>query len=325
MRIHTAVVVALGLLGIASAGRLAFAQASPPGPDLTGSWGSINHEDALERGQGPFLVDYLGIPFNEEGRALALSTSLSRFQTIERQCQLWPPDYIVIGPQGLKIWTTNDQVSGAVIAYHIGAIEDRAELVIWMDGRSHPSAEAPHTRAGFSTGQWKGNTLIVRTTHVKAGIIRRNGAQHSDEATYTTYFTRHGDRMTATVFIRDPFYLTEPLVISKSLQLNQANNAQSPIGVPCVAGYEGTSAEAVPHYLPGQNDALDDLPKAYAIPREAALGGAETMYPEFRKKIKDAYVRPERCLRNCGGPAGRGGGPPPPPPQGGAPAPATPR
>jgi hypothetical protein len=39
------------------------------------------------------------------------------------------------------------------------------------------------------------------------------------------------------------------------------------------------------------------------------------MYPEFRKKLKDVYMRPEKCLQNCGGP------PAPPAP----PAPAAPR
>lgn len=38
------------------------------------------------------------------------------------------------------------------------------------------------------------------------------------------------------------------------------------------------------------------------IPREAALGGAETMYPEFRQRIKGTFVRPEKCTQNCGAP-----------------------
>jgi len=36
---------------------------------------------------------------------------------------------------------------------------------------------------------------------------------------------------------------------------------------------------------------------------------AETMYPEFRQKIKDTFVRPEKCTQTCGAPA-----PPPAPP-----------
>ena len=31
--------------------------------DLSGSWASINHEDALERGGGPYPDDWTGLPF----------------------------------------------------------------------------------------------------------------------------------------------------------------------------------------------------------------------------------------------------------------------
>jgi hypothetical protein len=45
---------------------------------------------------------------------------------------------------------------------------------------------------------------------------------------------------------------------------------------------------------------LDQLPKLYGIPEEAAMGGAETMYPEYRDKIKSEFKLPEKCTRNCG-------------------------
>jgi len=31
------------------------------------------------------------------------------------------------------------------------------------------------------------------------------------------------------------------------------------------------------------------------------MGGAETMYPEYRDKIKDKFVAPAKCTQNCGG------------------------
>jgi len=62
----------------------------------------------------------------------------------------------------------------------------------------------------------------------------------------------------------------------------------------------------VPHYLPGQNPQLDEMTALYGIPAEAELGGAETMYPEYRDKIKDKFVLPAKCKKNCG--AGGGGG-----------------
>jgi hypothetical protein len=41
----------------------------------------------------------------------------------------------------------------------------------------------------------------------------------------------------------------------------------------------------VPSYLPGANPSMNDFGKKYDIPAEAALGGAESMYPEQARKI----------------------------------------
>ena len=267
--------------------------------ELSGSWAARNHEDALERGAGPYAVDYTGLPLNDDARDKALSYSASQLGMIERQCGLYPPHYIALGPFGLKIWNETDSISGDTIAWKIGAWEDRAATTIWMDGRPHPSANAPHERGGFTTGAWEGDTLVAYTTHMRAGVIRRNGVPNSDRATMTSYFFRNGDLLTLLVVVEDPVYLAEPFLISKAFQLDAG--PIRPIGPPCVPGYEGQSDDGeVPHYLPGTNPSVDELTKLYHIPRDAVLGGARTMYPEFRKTIRDTYVRPEKCVRNCG-------------------------
>jgi len=273
--------------------------------ELAGSWAARNHEDGLERGGGPYAVDYTGLPINEEGRARGLSYSADQLSMIEHQCGQWPPFYLVKGPFGMKIWNETDPVTGNTIALVIGAWEDKGLQRIWMDGRSRPSSLAPHDRGGFTTGEWQGTTLVTFTTHIKAGSLRRNGAPSSDQATIEAHFIRHGDILTVLEIIDDPVYLTEPELVSKSFVPDP--NPMSPVGPPCVAGYEGVPEGKVPHYLPGTNPSIDELTKFYGIPREATLGGAETMYPEYRKKIKDRFVRPEKCTQNCGAP------PPPPP------------
>jgi hypothetical protein len=267
--------------------------------ELSGSWAGRNHEDAMERGPGPYAVDYTGLPLNDDARDRALAYSGAQLGMIERQCGLYPPYYVALGPFGIKIWNESDPVSGNTVAWKIGAWEDRAATTIWMDGRPHPSPNAPHQRGGFTTGTWEGDTLVAYTTHMRAGVIRRNGVPTSDQASMTTYFFRNGDLMTMLVVVEDPVYLSEPFMVSKNFQLDAG--PVRPIGPPCVPGYEGQSGE-VPHYLPGANPSVDELTKLYGIPRDATLGGAPTLYPEFRKTIKDAYVRPEKCVRNCGGP-----------------------
>ena len=85
-----------------------------------------------------------------------------------------------------------DPDSGRLIAYSLQGSYGRPRT-IWMDGRPHPSDLAPHTWAGFSTGRWERNTLVVTTTHIKAGWLQRNGAPTSDLATMTEFFTRYDD------------------------------------------------------------------------------------------------------------------------------------
>jgi hypothetical protein len=248
--------------------------------EITGSWAARNHE--VLAGDG-LPVDFTGIPLNEEGRIRALTYSESQLSMIERQCQGWPAFYMVQGPFGLKIWSDNDPVKGNVISYTIGAWEDRAPLTIWMDGRPHPSQYAEHTRAGFTTGKWEGTTLVAYTTHMKAGFLRKTGAPSSDEATMTTRFYRHGDILTVLAVVEDPIYLAEPWILSRSFQLSAT--PLSTTGPPCVTAYEASVGETAPHYDPDKNPFADEMTKKYGVPRDAATGNPETLYPEYRKKI----------------------------------------
>jgi hypothetical protein len=287
--IRRAALVALLLLGPST--HVASAQT-----ELAGSWAARNTED-ISRDSYP--VDFIGLPLSDEGRIRALSYSESQLSMIEHQCQGWPAFYFVQGPFGLKIWSDTEPVKGSLISWTIGAWEDRAPITIWMDGRPHPSKYAEHMRGGFTTGTWEGTTLVAYTTHMKAGFIRKNGPPSSDQATMTSRFYRHGDILTVLVVIEDPIYLAEPEVVSKSFQLDAA--PMSPVGPPCVSGFEGRKAQqGVPHYAPEKNPFVDELTKLFRIPREAVLGNPETMYPEYRKKNKNSYVRPEPCKNDCG-------------------------
>ncbi|PWU03508.1 MAG: hypothetical protein C5B51_19005 [Terriglobia bacterium] len=268
--------------------------------DLSGSWASKNHEDALERGAGPNPVDFTGIPFNESGRAKALSYSQSQISMPERICAFYSQWHMMVGTFGLKIWNEPDPLRGGTAAWVVGEWEDRAAMRIWMDGRAHPSKNAPHSQEGFTTGTWDGDVLTAVTTHMLTGYLRRNGVMTSDQATMITHFIRHGDMLTLASEIVDPIYLTEPYYITRTFVSNPAGMSIG--GPPCIIGDEGVPVGTVPHYLPGKNPFLDEMTKLYGIPREAALGGAETMYPAYRDKIKDKFVMPAKCLRNCGGP-----------------------
>ena len=48
--------------------------------------------------------------------------------------------------------------------------------------------------------------------------------------------------------------------------------------------------DEVPHYLWGQKpeEFMNEMTRKYGVPREAVLGYPETLYPEYRAKIKGA-------------------------------------
>lgn len=263
--------------------------------EFTGSWAPIGTEDVQN---DSLPVDYLGLALTEEGRARALAYDESQKGMIERQCQGWGASYVVLGPFGLRVTTQTDPATNRVVSYTIGAWEDWNGLIIWMDGRPHPSQYALHTQAGFTTGRWEGGALAARTTHMQAGFIRKTGVPLTDEATIDWRFYRHGDVLTVLMVARDPVYLVDPEIVSKSFRLSPRPLAYD---TPCVTGFEGREpGDSVPHFAPDKNPFLDEFVKFYGLPREAVLGYPETLYPEYRKKIEATYVQPPPCKDSCG-------------------------
>ena len=186
--------------------------------EFAGSWAPLATED-VQNDSVP--VDYLGLALTDEGRTRALSYDESQKSMIERQCQGWGASYMVLGPFGLRISRQSDPNTNRLVSYTIDAWEDWMEMTIWMDDRPRPSAHAMHTQAGFTTGRWEGGALGARTTHMKAGFIRKTGVPLSDQATIDWRFFRHGDLLTVLMVARDPVYLVEPEIISKSFRLSK--------------------------------------------------------------------------------------------------------
>jgi hypothetical protein len=255
--------------------------------DLTGVWSPLFHEDNPERVAGPEIGDYLGLPITPAARQWALSWSASRITLPEEQCQVHVSPYIYRGPLNFRSWEERDPESQQIIAikHYISTYEQTRTF--WMDGRPHPPAYAAHTWMGFSTGKWEGDMLTVYTTHIKQDWIRRNGVLESDRAFMNEHFIRHGDYLTHVVLIQDPGYLEEPFVRSNDFRLN--TNFNGNWTWPCRPADEVPDRPkgAVPAYALGNNPDINEfLTRHPMVPPEAAMGGKETMYPEYIEKIK---------------------------------------
>ena len=224
-RTGTVMLLMLGVLLIA--GTPAFAQV-----DFTGVWnGNTNAEDGPERAAGPSLVEFLGLPINDQARQWGLAYRPGRLSLPEHQCQVHVVHYIHRGPFGARIWEERDPVTHQLIAIHEAINTYEQKRTIWMDGRPHPSPNAPHTWMGFSTGVWEGNMLTITTTHIKQGWYRRENIPSSDEATTIEHWVRNGNVWTHISVTEDPIFLAEPLIKSEDFTLNRQSELQSVLAV----------------------------------------------------------------------------------------------
>jgi hypothetical protein len=82
--------------------------------------------------------------------------------------------------------------------------------IIFLDGRDHPPADAPHSKNGHSIGHWEGEELVVDTTHIASATFMNNGFSHSDDLHLTERFrlSADGQILYATQVSEDPTVFT---------------------------------------------------------------------------------------------------------------------
>jgi hypothetical protein len=259
----------------------AYAQASFDTPyqttDFSGEWTEIPHEVGFTAD----LYDYTGIPYNAAGKMRADTGDISDWSSPDFVCRPHPGIYNWFYGGGLRIIKEVDPISRELVAYHVQFLRG-LDRPIYMDGRPHPSELAPHTWAGFSTGKFDGDTLVVTTTHMRESYIRANTALFSEKAKATEFITLDGDIMTVSTYIEDPAYMEEPFMQSISFRRNL--HQELPY-FPCTIGVENV-VEGFPHFLPGKNPYIADAAKKMGVPVETVKGGKETLYPEYREKLK---------------------------------------
>lgn len=253
--------------------------------DIVGEWGNRFHEDFWERRSGLQIGDFTGFAMTDAGRRMAESWNPSWFSLPQNQCRPHTSIYGIRGPADMRISKEFEPVTQKLLAYKLewslGAFQE-----IWMDGRPHPPEYAPHTWEGFATGEWEGNMLKVRVTHIKAGYVQRNGAPHSDEAVTTEYFERHGDTLLLTTIIEDPLFYEEPIVKTTNWEAEQIRLGRTYCGPGEVVVETPGRPDEVPHFLPGKNDQIQEFVTQRHVPLDAAMGKRETIYPEYLLKMQ---------------------------------------
>jgi hypothetical protein len=225
---------------------------------------------------------------NEAARLRAMAWVASIQTLPEWQCRPHAASYISRGPSQLRISKEVDPVSREVTAWHMEWLRS-IDKAIYMDGRPHPSKNAPHTWGGYSTGEWIGDMLKISTTHIKEEYLKRDGVFHSDQIVVNSYLIRRGNYLTFVLVEHDPVYMTEPLVRSTEYQIDAHQNIPP---YPCNVVEEVDRPKGiVPHNMPGTpyyTEDVKDFANRYGIPWDVVTAGAANMYPEIQSKLKQA-------------------------------------
>ncbi|MGH8141020.1 MAG: hypothetical protein ACREU2_00665 [Steroidobacteraceae bacterium] len=294
----------LASMTVAGMATILYAAAACAQVDLSGNWVLESTQDQLKYDEGPFPDMFAGIPVNEDGRQAGVTYPGDEGQELNRLCQPWPAHYLLMGPWGGRFSAVRDH-QGHLVAWVVASpAYDRLSMTIWMDGRAAPRPLALHTFAGFSTGKWQGSTLVVSTSELKDAYMERNGLPSSSQETDTFFFTRHGDEMTVMSVIRDPVYLEAPWVLARTLKLLSAGSVVNDPILYCMpaetlAGFSDGYHNAI-ELPPREAQQLAFMKQHYNLPLEATLGGAQTMYPEFARKIRSEYKPPrDYCKLYC--------------------------
>jgi hypothetical protein len=146
--------------------------------------------------------EYGGLKVKPEALAVAQKWTPRDEMTVSNACK--PPSlvYAMQGPFPMEIYQGTEFIIFKLEYYDLMRI-------VFMDGRPHPPADAPHSKMGHSVGKWEGDTLVVDTTHVAASTIANNGLEHSDQVRVIERFklSADGKMLLATQEFEDPTVL----------------------------------------------------------------------------------------------------------------------
>ena len=156
-----------------------------------------------------------------------------------------------------------------------------------LDGRaSPPVAKRPALGRRFRDRE-VGRRHAHRADHAPQDRVDQARRRHagSDHSTITMHLTRRENLLTLTTIQEDPHYLTEPHVVSRVWEWNpRAGNGDRPQCNTRQRDPVDRGHGIVPHQIPGKNPEEDYMVRTFNLPKEAAMGYAETLYPEYSQE-----------------------------------------
>ena len=143
--------------------------------------------------------EFSGLSLTAEAREAVRNYDYAAELLPENACKAPSVAFYMQAPFPMEIYAGRDLIVFRMEYYDL-------YRVIFMDGREHPPADAPHTLSGHSVGRWEGETLVVETTHIASGSFMNNGFDHSEDLQLTERFevSEDGSTLWATQLYEDP-------------------------------------------------------------------------------------------------------------------------
>jgi hypothetical protein len=222
--------------------------APPPAPtarasapiDLAGYWVSVVNEDWRYRMVTPAKGDYKGVPITREALQIVNAWNPTGDEAAGNQCKSYGAAAIMRVPGRIHITWQDDNTMKL-------ETDAGTQTRVFQFGAPTP-VPSPPTWQGQSIARWerpgraapadKAGTLVVTTTGMKAGYLRKNGVPYSDAARVTEYFDLSplpggGQLIVVTTIVDDPRYLTQPFVVSSQFKKEADGSKWDP--TPCSA------------------------------------------------------------------------------------------
>ncbi len=196
--------------------------------DPAGNWVSLVTRDWRFRMLVPPKGDFAGVPVSPVGKGFATAWDASADASAGKQCEAYGAGAVMLIPERLQIaWQDDNTLRVQTDAgmqtrlLHFVADAKAAEAGPSWQGYSLARWQIAQPRANnpFSTYQVheqavRAGSIKVSTTHLLAGLIRKNGVAYSDQAQMTEYWEQHagppGDYasyLLITSVLSDPLYL----------------------------------------------------------------------------------------------------------------------
>lgn len=194
--------------------------------DITGYWVSIVTEDWRFRMVTPPKGDYDSVPISPAGRKIADAWDPAKDEAAGEQCKSYGAAAIMRVPGRLNIsWQDDNTLRVETDAgnqtrlFHFDAAPSSGDRT-WQGYSIARWRSAQGGREGRAAGvSAPGGSLVVTTTRMRPGYLRKNGVPYGENAVvneyYNTFKEPNGDQwLIVTTLVDDSQYLTQPFITS---------------------------------------------------------------------------------------------------------------